>query len=796
MPLLSCKGGKRQRVTMDLLDGWDDASGGGSGEGSGAARALCGTPASVPAADAKRDDELQARAKWERLQARWTKLFPWLGCKETVVGWGVGCTVCARQNHPHSSWAEFRVCTSSALQKAHMQQHEKQLQHRRALQDADASAPAAPPYEEWLKVYEDRVARKSLRAGNPDVGGQQKVTRMTWCLAESVLDCERAFLRDSCSLAIHQDARAQRLLLRFSATTPSLQVLKGTFGHMRGHGTTSEQARQATLQVLTRFCTPRLEPPFPPRKDVPPPAVDRNLRRHLLRITEIFDTDGGSDEVRCGRLLKDGTATLAPMMPNILLLLKDQTHAARRPFQHNIACSMCRAMRRQVRELASAMLRTCFCGCAVGLRRCSRSAAVDRLMKNPWMADPYLKETLSLCQGAMRAISNSEDMKNRFQDNIKHLESSPFEAARIRSLRFARQRFDSTSRPLGRLLLLFDAVWCTASEMQLCREAANPSCKQSRAFLEGMSEERLLQAALIADAADECMGILRYMDSEECDPAQLTSHIDHLVHQADTLFIQGHALQADPSFSSHALALLRRPRSCHIGNVVKTLGGPGTVSEQVSRRCMSRMAAWVRLLMSSLQAEFPSWHVIQSFRLFDLSNAWDVGSEVCLGSLDRLATFFKVDKLELKSQLIDLRSFALRVHKQQQGVSNLEAWRQALARAEATPMRQLHRVNALKPVLLRYATFTGATTSGVERAFSVQKSLLCLAGRGGHSLSLGLENNELKVVTGIQKNTLAETIATAMKIYEETFGRPRSSGTKKRPKFKSQKRAQPRQDTS
>ena len=75
-----------------------------------------------------------------------------------------------------------------------------------------------------------------------------------------------------------------------------------------------------------------------------------------------------------------------------------------------------------------------------------------------------------MCQGMMKAIGNSEDVANRFHENVMHMESSPYVGARVRSLRYAKHRFDSTSRPLGRLVLLFDAVWATATELLITRD--------------------------------------------------------------------------------------------------------------------------------------------------------------------------------------------------------------------------------------------------------------------------------------------------------------------------------------
>jgi hypothetical protein len=246
-------------------------------------------------------------------------------------------------------------------------------------------------------------------------------------------------------------------------------------------------------------------------------------------------------------------------MPNIVLLLKDQTHAAKKPPTQKPVVCVLRAVW-LVRFRATSLL--------------SVRTLLRRLTQTPWMADPFLKETILLCQGMMKAISYSEDLQRRFNANVQHVEESPFNAGRIRSLRFAKQRFDSGSRPLGRLILLFDAVWATAVETLLIRQTTNASYEKCFAFLENMTEERLLQAALVADAADLCMGFLRCLDTEQSDPAELTGQLEQLVHDTDALFVQGGALTAPESFTVFTIQMLRRPRSCHLQATLKTLGGP------------------------------------------------------------------------------------------------------------------------------------------------------------------------------------------------------------------------------
>jgi hypothetical protein len=51
---------------------------------------------------------------------------------------------------------------------------------------------------------------------------------------------------------------------------------------------------------------------------------------------------------------------------------------------------------------------------------------------------------------------------------------------------------------------------------------------------------------------------------------------------------------------------------CPDGKAYKQLGG-NPIAAALLDRCFVRMAAWVRLLTKSVQAEFPSWELPESY---------------------------------------------------------------------------------------------------------------------------------------------------------------------------------------
>ena len=79
----------------------------------------------------------------------------------------------------------------------------------------------------------------------------------------------------------------------------------------------------------------------------------------------------------------------------------------------------------------------------------------------------------------------------------------------------SKARFDSSAKPLSRLILLYEAVIITAQHILHNRHGAE--AKQAEWFLRLITEEHLLQMAMLSDAMDEALTHIRVCDSEEVD---------------------------------------------------------------------------------------------------------------------------------------------------------------------------------------------------------------------------------------------------------------------------------------
>ena len=132
-------------------------------------------------------------------------------------------------------------------------------------------------------------------------------------------------------------------------------------------------------------------------------------------------------------------------------------------------------------------------------------------------------------------------------------------------------------------------------------------------------------------------------------------------------------------------------------------------------RCFIRMAAWVRLLVKSIQAEFPSWELscaqllkhnnklaskfwlfcywnhtnnialirLNSFQAFCLDpQPSEAKVQTCL---DKLAMTYKLDPHQVSAEYYDFRRFALSIRSNfgSNSMSNFKSWEASLKTCKA-----------------------------------------------------------------------------------------------------------------
>ena len=111
-------------------------------------------------------------------------------------------------------------------------------------------------------------------------------------------------------------------------------------------------------------------------------------------------------------------------------------------------------------------------------------------------------------------IWKSKVFTSWFEDFVKQLGTNHAAfGARVKNLCAAKQRFESYSKPLCRIILWLPAVLRTMQAIASDRDT-KPEGRAAKRWLANTSAHDLLQLAMLADAADEAMILIRTVDDE------------------------------------------------------------------------------------------------------------------------------------------------------------------------------------------------------------------------------------------------------------------------------------------
>ncbi len=334
-----------------------------------------------------------------------------------------------------------------------------------------------------------------------------------------------------------------------------------------------------------------------------------------------------------------------------------------------------------------------------------------RLLKE-WKADPFLATTFDFFIGGASSITNliqySPDITRIFRSKAQGQDDGLLSGTAIRNMRYANPRFNSAQCPLSRVALFLPALVATASEVAIVRQGSKPA-KAALAFLEGLTEERVVQVAMMADAAQETLLITRMFDTEGYDLAKVPSAIRAYVKTLEHLFLQSPPGCQETGYAAFAIRTLQKPLLFHgRGYALRSVGGQ-EVDRGTLARCVARMACWTRLAIQRAAFEFPQWLPMHGFCMFDLGIKPDVLKEdhhvdECI---DRLGQLLQLDRGHFQEEFKRCQHYAF-VHFQEKGGRgrNSASWAAGLQKRGVS--NSVHILQA----------WDGMTTSGVEQTFS------------------------------------------------------------------------------
>ena len=541
-----------------------------------------------------------------------------------------------------------------------------------------------------LRAFFDATKHGSLGRG------RRKTRKMLFCLAEAARDNVRAIVAAAKSMTIHSDASQNRLLVLTQTCGDDLEQHHELLGTADlGDDCSAAGIGSAVLRILRDLTTPLKGAPFRSGGGAPL-ECDLSMLTHLCDTIEVFNADAAADEQLAGRMLQDGAGADpgggdpfgggAPLsvFQNLKVINKDKPHGAR------------------------------------------------RLLSRTWKRDPYLSKiatnTVMAKSSIAQILQHSDVLRARYAKHVRELQHNPVWNSRMTTLSAAKHRFDSWTKPFSRLCLAFEAVLCTAQEMHEERrnEAAG---KNAKAFLLMVDEEMMLSLAMMADAGEETLELVRFLDSDRVPTTDIAAACQRFLERVTVLFEIGDCVKC--GHTSFMLAVLEKQRLLFIDRKAKRIGGIRMLP--IVTRCLGRLSKWVQLAREVLRAEFPQFEIVQAFgalrlqsrseRRRDLAAQPHTESERLkqVDQLTKIAQLLGLDANMLAAQFFDNLPTAQFVF-DDKGCESVTAWCEAVNATDRSNRKKrsadLTGTGALRAVLIR-ALAWGPSTSGVERCFGV-----------------------------------------------------------------------------
>ena len=245
----------------------------------------------------------------------------WLHLISADCKFRAGCTICKRQR-TGTPWAEFNIRNVHLLKFHHVKRHSMSRLHRLATTGC-ADHPSSTEWEQALGNF------KNARQGT-------KAHAMRYCLDEGLRVVQHKLFAKMTTIALSQDARNNRLLMRLTASTESFERVSFVLGQKHLTGTDAYAVASTAKALLADYAKSLHNiPPYGGmvhcRTAAAPAAVSKVLQV-LHAKTEAVVTDAASDEMKAGRLLtgNEASAHFTRLLPSVKLHCRDPTHAAGR----------------------------------------------------------------------------------------------------------------------------------------------------------------------------------------------------------------------------------------------------------------------------------------------------------------------------------------------------------------------------------------------------------------------------------------------------------------------------------
>jgi hypothetical protein len=383
--------------------------------------------------------------------------------------------------------------------------------------------------------------------------------------------------------------------------------------------------------------------------------------------------------------------------------------------------------------------------------------------------DPFINNLMSTLIWSRGSLTKLVQYSAHFQEKFRQHQLRLSTGAAVKDLSYAAQRFDSTARPLGRMIDHFDAFLQTAMDIMNEREPSKKEHQSANRALTIFGTESMLQLGMDADACEIVVRFIRFVDNERFEIAELQHQVDALKTSATELFKNEGCLTLE-GFTKQMVTLIRRPRLVTLsGGRPKTLGDADGPSQDIVARCLGRMVNWWRLAEAVLQTEFPDWDLLVQFQAFRVPRDLVINCQT-RDQLLRLSANFGLDPGQVLSEYDDwcpvATQFASQIASATASDVSVQAWQRTVKHVGKKACDK----SSLQKLLFRFVAYIGSS-SGVEQTFSQ-----CMA-QFRHLRNFSIPGvQRVLVLAGTRGQSLEEDLALytrARQIWAENFGVPR-----------------------
>ena len=379
----------------------------------------------------------------------------------------------------------------------------------------------------------------------------------------------------------------------------------------------------------------------------------------------------------------------------------------------------------------------------------------------------------------MSLVKHSDIFSARFQKNCKLLETNPTSCTGIRDIASSKHRYDSHQKPFGRGCIYWPALVITAQQILDERGTAHSAGDRALQFLTHIDAEVMLCFAMMADAGDECLILVRFLESESFDKSMLAPELDTFMHRIKILFNEKQCLST--GYTKHMLSILKNPITVFLkDSQPKVLGCKGGPTTDLAQRCLQRLSNWCNLALATLRSEFPNFEILQTFNIFRLGgkprHQLTADDELNAMSVQRskyakaLAGCLKLDADALEAQLLYHIELARKLQVAK-NMSAIEAWADAVQiTKQSKAAGGCDASTVLVKALARFAAW-GGSTGGVERLFSEGKNI---GGVSQRNWNFSLYSDELQICCDKDSVVVAQVCMGARSVWAKLYGAPRT----------------------